>query len=136
MRLVASVLFLAVTLASPVGAPGQSTPPPPLLPIDTYHDAILLEDTVEGLVDIEQRPWDALVFHPDGRTVDVYFTGTDPACTVLHSVDVGNQPAGLEILIMTGRPPDVAGCREPLLRYVVSVELERTLFQQRTDDAR
>jgi hypothetical protein len=54
--------------------------------------------------------------------------GTDPNCTMLHDLDVAVQPSGLEIAITTGQPTDVGGCREPLIPYVVSVELEQALF--------
>jgi hypothetical protein len=128
MRSVVSVLVLTLAAASPAAAQDPSRPAVTPYPIDADHDAAtLLDETVEELVEIEQRPWTALVVHPDGQTVDVYFLGGDPECTKLHDVEVGMRPDRLEITILTGRPPSVRACREPLLMYVATVDLEQAL---------
>jgi hypothetical protein len=138
MRLIVTVLVLTLVAFSPAAAqdpsPAAVEDPSPTadsrLPIGEYHDnAILLDDMVEDLVAVEGRPWEALVVHADGRTIDIYFSGTDPNCTKLHDLEVGIRPTGLDIMVRTGRPTEVTACRDRGgVPYVVTVELEQTLF--------
>ena len=75
---------------------------------------------------VRALPWEALVVHPDNRTIDIYFSGTDPNCTKLHDLKVGTRPTGLEIVVRTGRPTEATYCRDRGgVPYVVTLELEQ-----------
>jgi hypothetical protein len=99
------------------------------MPIDLFSvDATVLDERVEGLIDITERPWEALVVRPDGRTVDAYFLAGDPDCTRLHELDATVQPSGLEVVVQTGNPAEAELCTQGLRPYVVTIELDDAMF--------
>lgn len=119
-----------LTIGGAVAAQEATISDEPPLPVADYAaDAIVLDEIVADLANIEQRPWEALVVHPDGRTFDVYFTDSDPDCTRLHDVEVASQPSGLEVVVLTGEPPDMVMCNERGgVFYVVTIDADRALM--------
>jgi len=98
-------------------------------PIDLFSlNAIILDERIEGLIDITERPWEALVVRPGGRTVDVYFSAGDPDCTELHDLEATMQSSGLEVVVETGNPAVAEFCDQAFRTYVVTIELDDAEF--------
>lgn len=95
---------------------------------DADDGAVKIDEAVEGLLDVRSVPWQRLVIHPDGKSLDIHFMAGIPQCTALDRVEVEPSPTGLDVRVFIGVPRDARACPAIARKYVVTVELDTVLF--------
>lgn len=120
----------AEELATDTPLPVEGAAPPPL---DPQATPIMADPTVD---DPRSHPWERIVVHEDGRTLDVYFWMGAEECNGLHSVVASPTPTGfgIDIRLRTGQPARMEPgtvCIAIAQQYVTRVSLVEPLITQR-----
>jgi hypothetical protein len=122
--LMSSLLMATVLGISAVGAQSTSPGVLPGEPNVSWDDGAFAADVRTDLVNVGPRPWDHVLFAPDGRTVVVYFWMRPESCEGLAGIETSPTDTGYRILVMTGDVPGAEVCADVVQLYRSVVVLD------------
>jgi hypothetical protein len=100
-----SVLVASALGIASAGAASQSPGVLPGEPNVPWDDGAIAAVSRADLVGVHPRRWDHILFAPDGRTANVYFSMGPETCEGFSGIEATPTDTGYRILVMTGDVP-------------------------------